>query len=205
MIDRVALDRRIREKAQLILNELTADNLNYFPLQAKEIAEAALENYTIEVYNHFTEGVGKIADDKVLSQFDDYLTGYRHQMEDWIEEHPIKIERVLEIPEKPVEPTRPMSAWVPVAVGGAVVVGLLIFAPVWAAFVAAVATALVALRQQNKLRQHDADFKIKLAMYEKDVAARKEALVSGLIADLNKWLDQGVEASNAILNKFGIE
>lgn len=203
-INKRELDSRVREKANLILDTLNENNINYFPCQARDIALAMLDDYTYEIYQHFTEGPDKIADAEVYNRFIDYLEGYRHQMRQWIDEYPINVVPCVEIPMEPEAPRKPMSAWVPASVGAAVTVGLVIFAPIWAALVAVAATglALIAKRHGDKKRQkmYEAERRQYLAKMEET----KGRLVDGLLNDLGQWLDKGIEASEKILAQYGI-
>ena len=120
-IDFGAFQIKIEEKAQILLNNVTEENLKYFSEEVKKIAEATLENYVFQVYDIYVDGARKITDLSVLEEFTNYTNGYQSQMLSWTQAHPIMVkEQVIEMPDIP-SPSGNNVDWKPVLAIGTVI------------------------------------------------------------------------------------
>ena len=215
MIDKFELNKKIRDKANLLLanahlmteTELQ-DNLRYFSEDSKNIAERILEEYIFSVFNNYTEGDFPINDSNIHTQFIDLQTGYQQQMLDWIQKHPLEIkEEYFTIPKAPNETiiTNNVSPQIIVGVGTIAAVGLFIFTNIWIALAAEIITIVI---MKNRIRQiskqRTIELNIKHKQYEAAIETKKNQLFNGMIEELENWLDLGETASNDILLKFNL-
>lgn len=214
MIDKTELNTKIREAANLLLVNIEQmeerelqDNLRYFADKAKEIAEGILEQYVFSVYNRYTEGSFAISDADKLSKFCNLYTGYQQQMLDWIATHKLEVkEETFEMPHKPLEsaPNRSISPKVILGVGTIVAVGLFVFSNIWIALVAEILIIASARIQTKRITHQQAQKKLELEHYALMLENKREQLVSGMIQELDKWLDMGVKVSDDILNSLKV-
>lgn len=204
-IDFGAFRKAIEDKALTLLNEVNEDNLKYFSEETKKIAEATMENYIFHVYDLYSDGARRIPDLSLLEKFTSYSSGYQGQMLKWDEEHPIVLtEQTISIPAEPMEPEKVLSPTPVIAIGTAVAVGLYIFTNVWVALAAELLAVALSYRQVVAKKQVDIKFEAKKANYERAIKKLKRDLVLGLIKELEEWLKQGKDASDAILKSYNL-
>lgn len=204
-IDFGAFQKAIEDKALAIMNEVNEDNLKYFSEETKKIAEATMENYIFHVYDLYSEGARKITNLSLLEQFTNYSSGYQGQMLKWNEEHPIVLtEQAVSIPVEPTEPEKLMKPATVLTIGTAVAVGLYIFTNVWVVLAAELLAVALSYRQVVAKKQADIKFQAKKADYERSIKKLKRDLVLGLTNELEEWLKQGKEASDAILKSYNL-
>lgn len=214
MIDKTELNAKIRETADLFLSDIKQmeerelqENLRYFADKAKEIAEGILEQYVFSVYNQYTEGEFAISNVEKLSRFCNLYTGYQQQMLDWIAAHKLEVkEEIFEMPHRPLESAsnRSMSPKVVVGVGTIVAVGLFVFSNIWIALVAEILTLALARIQTKRISYQQEQKQMELDHYALILDNKREQLVSGMIEELDKWLDMGIKASDDILESLNI-
>ena len=214
MIDKTELTLKIKETADTLLADIQQmsedelkDNLRYFAEKCKSIAERILEEYITNTKNRYSEGIFAITDPQILSDFVDFSSGYQHQMLEWIKNNPLKVEESrFELPSKPAQD--PSDKYVKprnIAIAGTVVaVGLFIFTNIWIALAAELLTCLAALIQQKRIAKSRKQVIFGQEKYVQELLAKRDQLISGLISDLGKWLDNGEEASNQILKEYNI-
>lgn len=204
-IDFGTFRKAIEDKALTLLNEVNEDNLKYFSAETKKIAEATMENYIFHVYDLYSDGARRIPDLSLLEKFTNYSSGYQAQMLKWNEEHPIVLtEQTISVPAEPMEPEKVMSPTPVMAIGTAVAVGLYIFTNVWVALAAELLVVALSYRQVVAKKQADIKFEAKKANYERAIKKLKRDLVLGLIKELEEWLKQGKDASDAILKSYNL-
>lgn len=214
MIDKTELNTKIREAADLFLSDIKQleeselqENLRYFADKAKEIAEGILEQYVFSVFNRYTEGEFAISDVEQLSRFCNLYTGYQQQMLDWIAVHKLEVkEETFEMPHKPLEsaPNRSISPKAILGVGTIVAVGLFVFSNIWIALVAEILALALARIQTKRIAYQQEQKQMELEHYALILENKREQLVSGMIEELDKWLDMGVKASDDILESLNI-
>lgn len=214
MIDKTELNIKIREAADTLLADIQNmseqelnENLRYFAERCKSIAERILEIFIKETKQHYSEGNFAIQDPVLLGKFVDFTTGYQQQMLDWIKNNPLKVEEsVFNCPGKP--DGNAYSAQISpqtIAISGTVIaVGLFIFTNVWIALAAELITCLATLIQKKRSEKSQKQSLFEQQRYEHELIAKRDELVNGMIADLDKWLDQGENASNQILKEYNI-
>lgn len=204
-IDFGAFRKAIEDKAMSLLSEVNEENLKYFSEETKKIAEATMENYIFHVYDLYTDGARKITDLSILEKFTNYSSGYQGQMLKWNEEHPIVLtEQTISIPVEPKGPEKVVSPTPVLAIGTAVAVGLFIFTNVWVAVAAELLAVALSYRQVVAKKQADIKFEARKADYERAIKKLKRDLVLGLIKELEEWLKQGKDASDAILKSYNL-
>ncbi|MDE6084660.1 MAG: hypothetical protein K2G11_09260 [Muribaculaceae bacterium] len=213
MIDKTALNIEIREAADLFLSDIQLmsetelnDNLRYFAEKCKSIAEYILEQYVISVRNRYSEGEFAIKDITLLNNFVDFSSGYQAQMLEWIKDNQLNVEeQTFEIPSKPQADFSNRVKPKTIAISGTVIaVGLFIFSNIWIALAAELITCLATFIQKKRIAKSENQLLIEQKLYEQQLEAKKDSLVFGLISDLDKWLDKGVDASNEILKNFNL-
>ena len=202
-IDFGAFQKQILDKAQILLKDVSEENLRYFAEETKKIAEATMENYIFQVYDLYAEGARKIDDISLLENFTNYTTGYQSQMLKWNEEHPIQLkEQRVGIPSEPKEPNEVLSPTPVVAVGTAVAVGLFIYTNIWVALAAELLTVALAYRQVVAKKNSSLKFEAQKLEYIRAIKKLRTDLINGLIKELEEWLTQGKTFSDAILNSY---
>lgn len=204
-IDIAALKLEVDKQAQLLLNEVTEENLAYFSSQIKKIAEGILEDYMNGVFDLYMEGARKISDLSLSEKFSDYKTGYEAQMRQWIKEHPIEVQQVeIQIPEVPQAPGKPISPKAVFICGTAIAVGLFIFSPMWVALCAELLTLALTYLQKKCIDSAQSDYQTSLNKYDLEIQSYKRKLVKGLTDDLSKWLELGKSNSDSILASYDL-
>lgn len=215
MINKVSLNNKIRESADLLLADIELmdegelqENLRYFAEKAKSIAEGVLEEYIFSVVDKYTSGISEISDSEKLSKFINLDRGYQQQMLDWIKAHPLQVkEELFECPtvdDYHVE-RNDNSPKLILGTGTAIAVGLFIFTNIWIALAAEILVLAFAKYQKTKIEKHNALlFEIEKKQYETAIKAKRDKLINGMIEELEKWLDQGESASNQLLSSFNL-
>lgn len=214
MIDKVELDNRVREAANLYLSNIQhmseselKDNLRYFAEKSKKIAEDILEQFVFAEVAKYTDGPFAIKDSEVLGSFINFNSGYQHQMLEWIESHPLEVkEEEFKLPQNPSsdEETKLIQPKT-IFIGGTIIsVGLFIFTNIWIALGAELLSVILAKVQEVRIRKSAEQREIAKRHYFKAIEDKKNRLINGMIDELGKWLDLGVDKSNAILASFNL-
>lgn len=214
MIDKVDLENRVRECAQLHLSDIAnmseaelKVNLKLFAEECKNIAEDILEQYIFATVTKYTEGPWAINDQDILSAFCNFNSGYQHQMLEWIKTHPLEVrEEVFQFPQKPVEEDRNITPQPKtLLVGGTVIaIGLFIVSNIWIALAAELLSLIAAKVQSIRIKKSEKQRESALKHYRCALEDQRNRLVNGLTDDLSKWLDLGVDHSNEILAAYDI-
>lgn len=214
MIDKTKLNTRILETAERIfedMNHMTEielqDNLEYFATKAKEIADSILEQYTFGIVAKYTEGDFAISDIDKLSEFCSFTNGYQHQMLDWISTHKLDVmHEKFDFSQKPSEENEKnmISPKVILGIGSFVAIGLFIFTNIWIALAAEIITIAIVYIQKKRISLQKEQQILEQERYEMMLKDKKNKLVYGMIEELDKWLETGVEASDKIINSFNI-
>lgn len=214
MIDKTELNIKIREAADTLLGDIQNmseqelnENLRYFAERCKSIAERILEIFIKETKQRFSEGDFAIQDPALLGKFVDFTTGYQQQMLDWIKNNPLKVEesafKFSERHDENVSGTQISPKTIAIS-GTVIAVGLYIFTNVWIALAAELITCLATLIQKKRIEKSQKQKLFEQQRYEQELIAKRDELVNGMIADLDKWLDKGEEASDKILKEYNI-
>ncbi len=205
--DFVRLETEIRKLEKDYLTEITEENVKYFSESTKMIAEMVLENYFLEIDNHYSEGVFKIKDEEKLSAFIDFATGYRSLMKEWVKDHEIQLkERKINKIALPDEPNYNKNKPTVIAgVGTVIAVGLYIFTNIWVALLAELLVLGLAYKEKEKQQKADIKYEVKLRQYEIQIEQERAKLVNGLINELKEWLEQARVKSDELLCQFNIK
>ncbi|WP_165730991.1 hypothetical protein [Polaribacter sp. 20A6] len=202
--DYVRLEDDVRKLANDYLSEITAENIKMFSEGIKIVGETTLENYYLSIDKHYSEGIFKIRDEKVLSEFIDFATGYRFSMKSWARENEIKLKKI-EVPntERPKNLTyNKQRPAIILGVGTLAAVGVYIFSNIWIALL----TELLVLGTTSKIikKEKKLNYEFELKKYEIQIETEKEELINGLIEDIKEWLRKAETNSNELLKKFKV-
>ena len=215
MINKLELYDKINEAAETYLSDLQgmneneiSDNLKYFAEKAQDIARRIMEKYVIDESHLFTEGSNKILDIDKMRAFVDFKTGYVQQMFDWIHTNvPVVQEIHFDIESTVYNPDIQfdVSPKVILGVGSAIAVGIFIFSNIWIALAAEIIAICASAWQKKRLNISQTQRQMHIRMMYQKIESKKNELVHGVCSDLDKWLEKGEEASNAILKSFGVK
>lgn len=199
------MKERINEKANLILEELTNANLEYFVKESVDIAKGVLKKYIFYIRKLFSYGDYAIKDMVEKERFTNFNTGYQQKMLDWIEQNKPNIELIP--PRVPLE-----KKWHRVTLGigtaGAIVfevgrrckdgerywIGILI------ELVTLVASYFIYKKEKSDIKKYSE----KLTECELTINEKKESFVNETISQLEKWLNDGETYSNELLTTFNL-
>lgn len=92
-IDREKVFNELQDLAEKYLTRFQEAYINMFANEAKRIADNALDDFIFSQEEFYTsDTVRRIKDDALLLDFTDVQTGYRRQMQKWIQSNPIEVE-----------------------------------------------------------------------------------------------------------------
>lgn len=204
-VDIGKLQVAIQEKADVLLNEITEDNLKYFSSEIKKVAESILDEYIFKIYDIYTEGALKIEDTDHLLAFTDYTNGFQGLMDNWKNLHPIIIKQeTVTLPLEPQMRTQKIAAN-HVAVGGTIIAtGLLIFSNVWVALAVELLTVAITYYKIQERKNYENDFEFQKQKYQIEIQKKKSELIQGLTNDLELWLSNAANEANSILKQLGL-
>lgn len=215
MINKIELYDLIKEAAETYLSDLQdmyqnelCDNLKYFAEKAQDIAQRIMEKYVINESHRYTEGFNKILDVDKLRAFVDFKTGYVQQMFDWIKTNaPVVQEINFNIESEACNPDIPFDASpkVILGVGTAIAVGIFIFSNIWIALAAEIIAICASAWQKKRLSISQSQKEMQARIMNQKIESKKNELVHGVCSDLDKWLEKGVQESDAILKLFGVK
>lgn len=206
LIDKVYLKTKVQEKEKQMLGEITEENLRYFSEEVKKLAEGILEKYVFDIYDAFTTGAFTIENEDTLQAFSDFNSGYQANMLKWISDNALKIEHAeINLPKQP-DRTSPKTTnpIYPLAIGTVIATGLFIFTNIWVALAAEILTLALAYGQYFKNDKSQKQYALEKERYAHELKIKKDKLIQGLIADLEKWLDQGKAESDRILASYNL-
>lgn len=192
--------------AKTTLEDVSEDNLKYFSEEAKRVAESTFEQYVFSVYDLYTKGALKISNDESLDAFIDMNKGYQSVMLAWKKEQPIKlVQRSIEIKEPTVESQSFKSYHKETAVVGTVVAtALAIFSKLWIGIAVEMLTIAAAILQNKSYTKNKENYAAKVKQYNIELKNKKQQFINGVIGDLCKWVDMGVEKSDEVLKAFNL-
>lgn len=205
-LDIQPLKTAIIEKANLLLTEITEENLKTFLQAVTMIAEGVMEQYVFKVYNLYSKGEFKIANIDTLVSFTDYCSGYQSKMLNWIKSNPIQLqEQNVEMPKRPKAPQiNKHQPVITISIGTATAIGSYIFTNAWVALATEILTLVIAYRQKAKQQKDKRFYESELKAYNIQLGKKRMALINGLTEDLVKWLEMGKEYSNYILLSYNL-
>ena len=182
----------IKEQIQVIAKkhlmgaeQVTTKQINRFVDQVFSFVKTELDDYLISVSQ------------EKHNAFIDHSTGYRKQMEQWIDAHP------LEMKKYPIRDEEVRTAWAQqrvqrpakvLAVGAGSIFILSIFsAPVWLSSTVALATMGLGIKAYQDGAKEDIDFLVRRQQNKID------RLVTQTQNDVLEWLMKAKEASSSIV------
>ena len=190
----------IKEQIQVIAkkylvgaNQVTTEQINRFVEQVFSFVKTELDDYLISVSQNTRS---RLTEEK-YNAFIDHSTGYRKQMEQWIDAHP------LEVRKYPIRDEEVRTVWAQqrvqrpakvLAVGAGSIFILSIFsAPVWLSLAVALATIGIGIKAYRKGAKEDIAFLVR----------RQQNMIDRLVTqtqnDVLEWLMNAKEASSSIV------
>lgn len=204
------MKERINEKANLILEELTNANLEYFVKESINIAKGVLKKFVFCIRKLFSYGDYAIKDLDQRETFTNFKTGYQQKMLDWIEQHKSDIELNANIPTPPQEPSDKKWYYVALGVGTAGAVGFEIGRRCmeghryWIGITIELITLVTSYLIYEKEKRDSENYSEKLAEYELEMNKKKETFVNETISQLEKWVKEGETYSNELLTTYNL-
>lgn len=206
-IDRVALKERVHKLSDQYLREINDTCITLFANEAKKIVDNAFDDFVIAQENEYTcDSVHAITDKKTLLEFTDAQNGYRRQMQDWVNEHPIEVKKQeISIDDLPIgiplmereSLKRSMST---LGIGTVAVVGLKFLADTNWAYLGELAI-LALSAQQYKVGAEADEKQIKLNR-EKWIKVKKNSIINLVVRDLDQWLDEAEHENHRVIKSF---
>lgn len=208
-IDRVPLKERVIELSNQFLREINNTYITLFANEAKKIVDNTFDDFVIAQEAKYTsETVHAITDKKALLEFTDAQNGYRRQMQDWVNEHPIEVKKQeISIDDLPAEIPfmereslkRSMST---LGIGTMVVVGLKFLTGTNWLYLGELAI-LALSAQQYKVGAEADEKQMKLNM-AKWIEAKKKSIINLVIRDLDRWLDEAEQENLRVMKSFNM-
>lgn len=208
-IDRVSLKERVIELSNQFLREINNTYITLFANEAKKIVDNTFDDFVIAQEAKYTsETVHAITDKKALLEFTDAQNGYRRQMQDWVNEHPIEVKKQeISIDDLPAEIPfmereslkRSMST---LGIGTMVVVGLKFLTGTNWLYLGELAI-LALSAQQYKVGAEADEKQMKLNM-AKWIKAKKKSIINLVIRDLDRWLDEAEQENLRVMKSFNM-
>lgn len=208
-IDRVSLKERVIELSNQFLREINNTYITLFANEAKKIVDNTFDDFVIAQEAKYTsETVHAITDKKALLEFTDAQNGYRRQMQDWVNEHPIEVKKQeISIDDLPAEIPfmereslkRSMST---LGIGTMVVVGLKFLTGTNWLYLGELAI-LALSAQQYKVGAEADEKQMKLNM-AKWIEAKKKSIINLVIRDLDRWLDEAEQENLRVMKSFNM-
>ena len=173
--------------------QVTTKQINRFAEQVFSFVKTELDDYLISVSQ---DTRSRLTEEK-YNAFIDHSMGYRKQMEQWIDAHP------LEVRKYPIRDEEVRTVWAQqrvqrpakvLAVGAGSIFILRIFsAPVWLSLAVALATIGIGIKAYQDGAKEDIDFLVR----------RQQNMIDRLVTqtqnDVLEWLMKAKEASSSIV------
>ena len=190
----------IKEQIQVIAKkhlmgaeQVTTKQINRFVDQVFSFVKTELDDYLISVSQ---DTRSRLTEEK-HNAFIDHSTGYRKQMEQWIDAHPLKMKKY------PIRDEEVRTVWAQqrvqrpakvLAVGAGSIFILSIFSvPVWLSSAVALATIGLGIKAYQDGAKEDIDFLVRRQQNKID------RLVTQTQNDVLEWLMKAKEASSSIV------
>ena len=211
MINRVLVHDKLHELSKQYLTEIDEANITLFANKAKQLVDNTFDEFIISQEQMYLEdSFHAIKDKTILLAFTDVQTGYRRQMQNWIESHPVEVKKQTisidnlptSLPLKDRESLkRSMST---LGVGTIGVVCLKFLTGISWSWIGLVELAVMALSvQQYRVGKRMDDRRYE--QFQKDwIESEKINIVNRIDMELGKWLDAAEHENTRILKTFGL-
>ena len=202
-IDRISIFEQIQMSAQKHLSDVDDSHVELFAIDVKNIVEIAFEQFVISQEKCYIEDpLLAIKDTSQLLKFSDVKTGYRRQMQDWVDEHPIEAKRddvdinslPMDIPFTERESIR--RSMTTFGLGSIAVVGLKFLTGNCWLYLGEIAVLALSHQQYKKGVEVD---KIKLAEL---MEANRLHVENVIKKGLNNWLNEAEKYNKEVLETF---
>ena len=208
-IDRVSLKERVRELSKQYLREINDTYITLFANEAKKIVDNTFDDFVIAQETEYTsDSVHAITDKKALLEFTDAQNGYRRQMQDWVNEHPIEVKKQeISIDDLPTDIPfmereslkRSMST---LGIGTMAVVGLKFLTGTNWLYLGEL--AILALSAQQYKVGVVADEKQLKLNRKKWAEVKTNNIIDLVIRDLDQWLDEAEQGNLRVIKSFNL-
>ena len=211
MINRVLIHDKLHELSRLYLTEIDEANIILFANKAKEMVDNTFDDFIIsQEQMYLGDSYHAIKDRAILLAFTDVQTGYRGQMQNWIEKNPIEVkEQIISINRLPTDLPikerealkRSMSA---LGIGTIGVVCLRFLTGVSWSWISLIELAVMALSAQQYRIGKNIDDRRYEQFQKTWIEREKINIVNRIDMELGKWLDAAERENTRILKTFGL-
>lgn len=211
MINRVLVHDKLHELSKQYLIEIGEANIALFANKAKTLVDNTFDDFIIsQEQMYLGDSYRAIKDRTILLAFTDVQTGYRRQMQNWIESNPVEVKKQTisinnlptGLPLKDRESLkRSMST---LGVGTIGVVCLKFLTGISWSWIGLVELAVMALSVQQYNVGKRMDDK-RYEQFQKEwIESEKINIVNRIDMKLGKWLDAAEQENTRILKTFGL-
>lgn len=211
MINRVLVHDKLHELSKQYLIEIGEANIALFANKAKTLVDNTFDDFIIsQEQMYLGESYRAIKDRTILLAFTDVQTGYRRQMQNWIESNPVEVKKqTISINKLPTglplkdreSLKRSMST---LGVGTIGVVCLKFLTGISWSWIGLVELAVMALSVQQYNVGKRMDDK-RYEQFQKEwIESEKINIVNRIDMELGKWLDAAEQENTRILKTFGL-
>ena len=209
-INRIAVYDQMQDLSEKYLTNFQETYINIFANEVKRIADNALDDFIHMQEDLYTaDTLRGIKDKTALLAFTDIKTGYRRQMQEWVKNNPIEVEKqTVSIDDMPNNiPFLKQEAFkrsmTTFGIGTLVVVGLRFVTGtkwVWLGELATIAASSKAYVSGKKI-----DDSKQKQIQEQWNKSRRQSIIGGFKQNLDVWFDSAEKENNRILKSFNIE
>jgi hypothetical protein len=205
-MNRVAIYEQLQKLSKQYLSDIDETSIALFVSEAKKVVDRSFDNYVLSQEEFYTKDpVRSIKDKANLLAFTDIRSGYRRQMQDWVEANPIEVKTLkISLDDMPAGISvkdrealrRSLSTF---GVGTILVVGLKMLTGMnwlyWAEL------AVLGLASQQYKVGRDADTQ-RMQEIRKEHLVRK--IAHCIRHDLDGWLDKAEQENKKVLESFNL-
>ena len=209
MLDRIQLFDELKNLKSQYLTTLDETNIQLFVSEAKRIVDNAFDDFILAQEQIYTkDSLRAITDKAQLLSFTDIRTGYRRQMRDWVEAHPIEVQK-QDVPVEELESQIPLQdraafrrSVSALGIGTVGVIGLRILTGSNWAYWGELAVLAAAGHQYHVGKQKDDQRLAELR--QQQIAHYRYKVVNAIQSDLEAWLDAAEQENINVLKTFNI-
>lgn len=208
-VNRVAIYDRLQELANDYLKELDESNILLFANQAKAMLDDEFDEFVIAQERIYTEDpIRAIKDKTAMLDFTDIQSGYRRQMQTWVNNHPVVVNSqrisVDDLPNfLPFQKRKAFRRSVStLGIGTLLVVGLRALTHTDWIYLGEL--LVLALTGQQYMEGRKADDKTIRELQKKWYDSYKNRIVESIRRDLDGWLERAEQESARILKLYNL-
>jgi len=208
-IDRTDIYDKLNKLSDSYLTDISEANISLFANESKKMLDNVFDDFIAAQEQLYTgDSISAISDKKAKLQFTDVQDGYRRQMQNWVENHPIEVNKqTISIDDLPEDIPlleresfkRSMSA---LGIGTVVVVGLRFLTGTKWIYLGEL--AVMALSRQQYQVGKEIDVNRQKQMQKDWFDAKKRGVINQIKQELDVWLDAAEEENNRVLKTFNL-